>query len=214
MSLTSARLKFIAGDLEIEAGVANVTNANDPGYWKRIALALEEIAGGASAANDNQEGYMLRSCVALETISTVVLTGYSREENGYIARMIASLEDINNDTYTGSLSQRLLLAVTGYVAAAHVLYNGEFLTVAGEPLHYGTGADVELLTALTAEGLTLSGGNTHVLGTLTVDGASTLTGAATFSAGITANFLASADGADGVLWEDASAAHVVKVSIP
>lgn len=105
----SATLAYIANTLEATAGASTSANANEAGYWKRIAAALEAMAGTSTSANANISGYMLRAALAAEVIGGTSGAEENPNESGYLKR-IADAMEAQTGAETGSWLERIRVA--------------------------------------------------------------------------------------------------------
>lgn len=132
---TPAMLSQIATAVESDAGASNSRNPTESGYWNRIALAWETLAGASSSANSSAEGWMKRAAVAVESYTGITGTGFNSGEMGYVGRMVYALETYLNTTFTGSLYNRLLQAITPF--SSKIIENRD-----GTPVRDRAAADV------------------------------------------------------------------------
>lgn len=123
----SAALASIADDLETAASATTVGNANEPGYWSRIAAASESLAGATTSANATTSGYMLRAALALESIAGTSGAEENPNENGYMKRIVDALEVQAGAVEVGSLEHRLVLAAQNATFGVdNLILNGTF----------------------------------------------------------------------------------------
>lgn len=106
----SATLAAIATSLETHAGASTSANANESGYWKRIAAAAEALAGASTTANAHVIGYMKRAAVALESIAGTGGAEENANESGYKKRIVDALEVQAGAVTVGSLDSRMMVA--------------------------------------------------------------------------------------------------------
>ena len=102
-----------ANSLRTLAGLSNISNAGDPGYWREIARAAESLAGTTSAANAGIAGYMLRTAVALEGLEGTSGAEENRNYTGVLKRVVDALEVVSG-VVVGSLEYRLEMAAAGF----------------------------------------------------------------------------------------------------
>lgn len=107
--MSNRLLALIASEIESDAAISTDANPTVSGYWKRIALAAEEAAGVSTNANETLTGYMLRAATAFESLSGTSGAEENPNEAGYIKRIVDALETINEETYSGSLLERMRL---------------------------------------------------------------------------------------------------------
>lgn len=113
--MLSSTLVTIASELETEAGASTSANANESGYWKRIATAAETLIGASSVANDNTHGYQKRAATALESLAGTSGAEENANESGYRKRIAEALEVLSNSAGTGSYANRIRAASVALV---------------------------------------------------------------------------------------------------
>jgi hypothetical protein len=137
---TARYLALVADAMETLAGATTTSNQSPAGYWERIAAAAETLNGAATSASNYITGFMKRGAVAIDDYANFAGSGYNPDEEGYLAWMVAALEDFTGATTTGSFEYRLYTLLTSVVPGFSILLledGSDFLLEDGGELQLG-----------------------------------------------------------------------------